>query len=70
MGLLTGPTGDQLMDGGEVAALLGITADSLRAMRARPDRHPGMAGLPEPLRTVSGRPVWLREHVEAWAENR
>ena len=56
-----------LLDAGELAQLLGVTADSLRAMRAHgPDRYPRLRGMPEPLRTVGGKPVWRRADIEEW----
>jgi predicted DNA-binding transcriptional regulator AlpA len=57
---------DDLLDTDEVAGLLGVTRQSLVVMRARPERHPRIASLPPPLRTISGRPVWARADIEAW----
>lgn len=57
---------DDLLDTDELAALLGVRPSSLRSMRAQPERHRRIDGLPAPLRTISGRPVWRRSDVEAW----
>ena len=57
---------DDLLDAEDLARVLGITRESLAVMRSRPDRHPRIATMPPPLRTVSGRPVWRRADIDAW----
>lgn len=59
-------TGHDLIDTDDLAALLGVRPSSLRAMRARPDRHRKLDGLPAPIRLVSGAPVWARADIERW----
>ena len=61
---------DQILDTEQVARLLGVAAPSLRAMRAQPERHRKIDGLPAPIRLVSGRPVWSRAEVERWLARR
>lgn len=63
-------TPHDLLDTEELAALLGVRPSSLSTMRAQPLRHRSIDGLPEPLRLVSGRPVWERATVEAWVASR
>lgn len=63
-------TAADLLDTAEVAEALGLTPSALRAMRARPERHRQIDGLPEPLRLVSGSPVWERRAVERWIAGR
>lgn len=60
---------DDLLDSTELAALLGVTRQSLSSMRARPERHPRIANLPAPFRTVSRVPLWLRSDIERWMED-
>lgn len=55
-----------LYDTEQVAARLGVRPASLRAMRAQAHRHRQLDGLPAPLRTISGRPVWAAAEVERW----
>jgi predicted DNA-binding transcriptional regulator AlpA len=61
-----GMTPSDLLDAGEVASLLGVKPSSLRAMRAQPERHRRLDGMPAPLRMVSGSPVWERAAIERW----
>lgn len=55
-----------LVDTDDLAALLGTKPSTVRVMRAQPERHRRIDGLPEPLRLVSGAPVWLRVDIERW----
>lgn len=55
-----------LLDQDELAALLGVASSSLRTMRAQPQRHRKIDGLPEPLRHVGNTPVWRRADIEQW----
>lgn len=57
-----------LLDSEEVAARLGVTPASLRTMRSQPQRHPRIAAMPEPLRHVSGRPVWRTSDIDKWLD--
>ena len=59
-------TGSDLLDADELAGLLGVRPSSLRAMRAQPQRHRRIDGLPEPLRMVGNSPVWDAHAVRAW----
>lgn len=63
-------TPDQLMDTDDLAALLGVTASTLRAMRAQPERHRRIDGMPDPIRLVSRAPVWDAAAVRAWNRGR
>jgi predicted DNA-binding transcriptional regulator AlpA len=53
---------NSLLDTPEVAALLGVSQSTVRAKRSL-GRY---AGMPEPLRTISGSPVWSRLEIEEW----
>lgn len=55
-----------LLDTEDLAALLGVRPSSLVTMRSQPARHRSIDGLPEPLRLISGRPVWERGRILAW----
>lgn len=57
---------NQLLDAAEVAGLLGVQPSTLRAMRAQPQRHRRLDGMPAPIRTVGNAPVWDRAEIEAW----
>lgn len=59
-------TADDLLDAAEVASMLGVQPSTLRAMRAQPQRHRRIDGLPEPLRMVGNSPVWDAHAVRAW----
>lgn len=55
-----------LFDQNEVAVLLGVAESSLRAMRAQPERHRKIDGLPAPIRNIGTSPVWDAGQVLAW----
>lgn len=57
-----------LMDQADVAEMLGVTIDTVRTSRSAGRAR--YADMPPPLREVSGRPVWLRRDIEAWAAGR
>ena len=59
---------DDLLDTDDLAALLGVRPSSLRSMRAQPERHRKIDGLPAPLRLISGRPVWARVDIDRWRD--
>lgn len=63
-------TGNDLLDTEELAELLSVAPATLRAMRSQPDRHRRIDGLPDPLRMISGRPVWSRSEIEGWLDHR
>lgn len=60
------PRLSETVDTLEVAALLDITPQAVRAQRTRGAGR--WSSFPVPLRWVSGRPVWLREDVERWRD--
>lgn len=57
---------DQLLDMVEVAALMGVKPNTLRAMRAQPGRHRRIDAMPTPIRHVGNAPVWDRGEVVRW----
>lgn len=57
-----------LIDTQELARLLGVSVASLRTMRAQADRYRRLDGLPAPLRTVNGQPVWRRADIDEWMQ--
>jgi predicted DNA-binding transcriptional regulator AlpA len=59
-------TSHDLLDTGEVALMLGIAPATLRSMRAQRERHRRLDGMPEPIRMISGRPVWRTYEVCRW----
>lgn len=65
---MTDPRLSETVDTLEVAKLLDISPQAVRAQRTR--KAGRWASFPEPLRLVSGRPVWRREDVERWKDGR
>lgn len=61
---------DDIMDTADVAAMLGVSESSLRAMRAQPGRHRKIDRMPAPIRTIGNAPVWDAVTMRAWWENR
>jgi hypothetical protein len=57
-----------LLDSEQVAKMLGVTLGSLRVLRSRGNSK--VAGMPAPLRQISGRPVWSRLEIETWLAGR
>lgn len=57
--------GDQLIGVGEMAAIAGIGASTLRGYASR-----GEADLPDPQAVISGRNAWSRPVGQDWAEQR
>ena len=60
-----GLTPADILDVGEVAELLGVSASSVRVALSAPENHPGLAArLPDPLRRVGNAWVWARADLE------
>jgi len=59
-------TATDLYDTEEIAEKLGITASRFRVARTRGDAL--LSGFPEPIRTISARPVWSAAAVDRWFE--
>lgn len=55
-----------LLDSAQVAALLGVQPNTFRVMRAQPERHRSIDGIPAPIRFVGKSPVWDAEEINAW----
>ena len=52
-----------------LAAMLGIPAANLRAMRANAAAYRALDGLPAPT-IIAGRPVWRRTDIDQWMTTR
>lgn len=61
---------DDLMDTEDLANALGYKVSSLRSMRTNAARHRSLDCLPDPLRTISGRPVWRAADIREWLTRR
>jgi hypothetical protein len=58
-------TGNDLMDGVEVADAFGVSVNSLHVAMSRPDVYPALSGvLPAPIRKIGKSHVWLRYDIE------
>jgi len=64
-------TGYDLLDVEEISVMLDVTPQYVRTARLRVRQGSGgrWTSFPEPLRQVSGRPVWLRRDVERWVRS-
>jgi hypothetical protein len=59
-------TGHDLMDSAEVAEAFGVTPSSVQVALSSPHVFPSLAKrLPEPIRKIGNRWVWVRADVEA-----